>query len=253
MTVLGVPVTSAWIGMPILGAIAGSFSGALQTRWARGATIWRGRSSCDGCGRQLAARDLVPLCSWLLLRGRCRTCGARIDPVQPLAELGCALLGLASAVALDGATMWWSAIFGWLLLTLAMLDARHFWLPDRLTAPLAFGGLALSLVGIGPPLLDAVTAAVTGFLALTVLAEIYRRWRGWVGLGGGDAKLVGALGLWLGPSGLPEVLLTAALAGLVVALVARAAGRQVDSQTRLPFGTLLALAAWPIWVWQMCG
>ena len=86
----------------VAGAIIGSFLATLILRWPQGRGVARGRSACDGCGRVLGARDLVPLFSALVQRGRCRTCGARIDPLHGRVEAGCALIGaLAVGVPID--------------------------------------------------------------------------------------------------------------------------------------------------------
>ncbi|PHP17757.1 prepilin peptidase, partial [Sphingobium sp. IP1] len=127
----------------VAGAIAGSFLATLILRWPQGRGVMRGRSACDGCGRVLGPIDLVPMLSALVQRGRCRTCGAAIDPLHGRVEAGCAIIGaLALGFVPDLGGIGW-ALLGWLLLTLALLDWRHFWLPDALTLPLAFFGFTL--------------------------------------------------------------------------------------------------------------
>ncbi|MDE0947668.1 MAG: prepilin peptidase, partial [Sphingobium sp.] len=117
----------------LAGAILGSFLATLILRWPQGRSVMRGRSACDGCGRTLGAQDLIPLFSAMIQRGRCRSCGAAIDPLHGRVEAGCAVIGaLALGAMPDLGGIGW-AVFGWLLLTLAVLDWRHFWLPDALT------------------------------------------------------------------------------------------------------------------------
>ena len=234
----------------LAGIVIGSFSGALQTRWPAGRSILAGRSTCDSCGVRLGLPDLVPLASWLVLRGRCRHCQAPIDPVQPLAEMACGLVGLAAPVLLQGTAAWIGASLGWLLVTIAMIDARHLWLPNALTAWLAVAGAVASRAGFGPSPAMALAGLLAGYGGLALLAAAYRRLRGIEGLGGGDPKLLGAIGLWVGPAALPDVALAAALAGLAGWLVMRLLGRTATLADRLPLGTLLALAGWPIWIWQ---
>lgn len=207
-----------------------------------------GRSACDGCGRPLSAIELVPLAGWIVLRGRCRSCSARIDRLHPLVELLSAAIGaLCLLLAPDerGAAL---ALCGWLLLLAAALDARHYWLPHLLSlltglAGLALGGLAMSAVGIDRALVDRAIGAVAGFFGLWLLATAYRMIRKREGLGGGDAPFLAAIGLWTGWQILPLVLLFAAIAGLGIAAarLARAKADNIGGQ-RLPFGTLLALA-----------
>ena len=235
-----------------LGLIAGSFLGALVMRWPRGESIVRGRSKCDGCGRTLGMRDLIPLISFMLARGTCRACGARIDPAHAWMELGAALIGgiLLWLLPLPAAALFMVA--GWILLALAVLDARHFWLPDALTLPLAAIGLTLGDWVLPAPLMDRVIGAALGYGGLFLIAIGYRWLRGHDGLGLGDAKLLGAIGAWLGWALLPLVLLLASLGGLVWALALKPLGRPVGSATRFPFGTLLCLAvvpaAWFGWI-----
>ena len=229
----------------LLGAIFGSFIAVIVLRWPQGRSAMQGRSACDGCGAPLRAIRLVPLLSYAAQRGRAACCGARIDRVHPVAELLGAFIGAVSAaVAPDLAHAVAGAVFGWLLLTLALLDLRHFWLPDRLTLVLALAGLAAAVIGIEPGLIDRMIGGAAGFMSLALVRWIYRRLRGREGLGGGDPKLFGAIGSWLGWHALPMVLLGAALVGLAAAMVLAIMGRRVGAMTRLPFGPMLAVAAW---------
>lgn len=241
---------------PALGAgaglIAGSFLATLVVRWPAGARL-DGRSMCDGCYVPLGVRDLVPLLSFAVSKGRCRTCGDAIDPVHPIVELYCAAVGaLALAVAPDAAGVT-AMLIGWLLVALAALDIRDFWLPDVLTAAVGMVA-ALSCWVVDPPTtIDRVIGVAVGFGSLWLIAALYRRFRGRDGLGGGDPKLFGAIGLWLGWQPLPFVLLGASGIGLVAALVMTARGRAVTGTTRLPFGAALAVAAFAIWVISRAG
>nr|WP_245405642.1 A24 family peptidase [Sphingobium sp. Sx8-8] len=231
----------------VAGAIAGSFLATLIWRWPQGRGVVRGRSACDGCGRLLGARDLVPLLSALVQRGKCRTCGAAIDPLHGRVEAGCATIGaLAFGFAPDLGGLGW-ALLGWLLLTLAVLDRRHFWLPDALTLPLAFLGFTVGFWVTDMAMADRVIGAVAGYGALLVVAVGYRSLRGREGLGLGDAKLLGALGAWFGWQALPFILLLAASLGLMAVLAAMTLGRPVGGATRVPLGTFLCLAAVPGW------
>lgn len=230
------------------GLIAGSFLSTVAIRLGQGVSIARGRSRCDGCGVVISAPGLVPLASFVVQRGRCRSCGAAIDRRHPLLELACALIGALALAVHPGVAGAAGAVFGWLLATLALIDIDHFWLPDRLVAPLGLAGLGAGLLGLAPPIADRLIGAAGGFGLLAAVGWAYRRWRGRDGLGGGDAKLFAAIGAWLGWHALPATLLLAALAGLGWCLVMIAAGRTVSAGDRLPFGALLALAAWPLWL-----
>ncbi len=243
------PEALAWpVALGVAGLIAGSFLATLVIRWPGGRSVVRGRSACDACGKPLRWWELVPLLSALASRGRCRGCGARIDPRHALVEAACGLVGAVAGWVAPGVAGAGGAVFGWLLVALAALDVAELWLPDALTAPLALAGVAMGLLGAEPPLVDRLVGGVAGYGVLALVAVGYRRWRGREGLGAGDPKLMGAIGLWLGWRVLPFVLLLASAAGLAAVLAARLAGRQVASDTPVPFGALLAAAAYPLWL-----
>jgi leader peptidase (prepilin peptidase)/N-methyltransferase len=222
----------------IAGAIIGSFIATLCVRWGRGEQAIAGRSRCDNCNRQLSATELVPIVSWAFTRGRCRSCGAAIPGLHLGIELGAAALAALSIALQPNVHGVALGVFWLLLLAPAVLDARHQWLPDPLTAVLAVVGIAIGGVATGSPFPERLIGGVSGFLALWFIAYSYRRSRGREGLGAGDPKLLGAIGLWTGWFALPAILLIAALEGLAVAV---AQGR--SRLDRMPFGTLLAAAA----------
>ncbi len=238
------------LGLGLLGAIIGSFVAALVIRWSDDRSVTRGRSACDSCGTTLRAIELVPLLSALVQRGRCRTCGAAISPVHWRIELAALAIGAVAGWVGAGPVGLAGAVFGWLLLALGALDLLAFWLPDRLTGALAAAGLATGF-WFDPPLADRAIGGAVGFGALWLIAAAYRRLRGRDGMGGGDPKLFGAIGLWLGWQMLPAVLLIASMVGLGVVLAAHLRGRAVAADTALPFGTLLAIAAYPAWLFMI--
>ncbi len=230
------------------GSIAGSFIATLVLRWPAGRSIAVGRSCCDDCLRPLAAVDLVPILSHLILRGRCRRCRAAIDPTHLAIEAAAAAIGVVSLLAAPGPAGVAGALFGWTLLALAVLDGKHFWLPDTLTLPLLLLGLALGRLGFDPPVTDRLIGAGSGFVVLVAVAATYERVRGRQGLGGGDAKLFAALGAWLGWAALPDVLLLASLAGLSIVALRLAWRQPVSGSDRLPLGALMAGAGWLWWL-----
>jgi leader peptidase (prepilin peptidase)/N-methyltransferase len=246
---------SAIVPLPLLagagfiaGAIVGSFLATILVRWPQGRSVVAGRSQCDGCGAPLRTAELVPILSFLLSRGRCRRCGVRIDHRHVLLEAAAGLIGLVALLAhplpLAAATL----VFGLMLLILAALDAEHHWLPDALTLPLVPLGLAAAWLGWGPPLLDRAIGAAAGGALLWGLGWLYARLRGREGIGGGDPKLLAGIGAWVGVLNLPLVLLGAGLFGLLAVALMQLRGAKVGAATRLPLGTLMALATWPIWL-----
>jgi len=232
----------------LLGLIVGSFLATVAIRWPQGRSVATGRSRCDTCRRPLGVRELVPLLSFVVQQGRCRTCGARIDWRHPAIELAAAIVGVAAFVVVPGLFGLVGAVFGWALLLLAILDVEHHWLPDRLTFPLILAGLLASLTPLPPPAADRLIGAAAGFTMLWLIATGYRLVRGREGMGGGDPKLMAAIGAWIGWALLPTVLLLASLVGLGAVLTARLRGRTVLATTRLPLGALLAVAAYPAWL-----
>ena len=141
-----------------------------------------------------------------------------------------------------------TALLGWQLLLIAVIDAEHFCLPDQLTLPLlATGGLAAVLLDHTAPL-DALIGAAAGFGSLWVLAFVYRRLRGREGLGDGDPFLLAAGGAWVGWMGLPSVLLWASAAGLSLVGARLLVGNKVTAADRLPFGPCLAAGIWLTWM-----
>jgi leader peptidase (prepilin peptidase)/N-methyltransferase len=231
-----------------LGLIAGSFVAAASLRWPQGRAVVRGRSACDSCAAPLGPFELIPLLSWAVQRGRCRRCRARVDPRHPAIELAAAMLGAVALAAHPGPLGLVTALLGWWLLLIAILDLEHQWLPDRLTLPLIPLGLLAAWAGFGPPLPERALGAAAGWAALFLIAWLYRRLRGREGMGGGDPRMLGAIGAWVGVWQLPAILLGAGLLGLAAVVAMRLRGEAVTATSRLPLGTLMALAAWPVWL-----
>ena len=228
----------------VLGATVGSYLATIVWRWPRGESANAGRSRCEGCGRVLPWYDLVPIVGYFVTRARCRVCGYRVPIDHLLFEIACAAIG----AAFFAAGSWWLAPLGWLLVALAVFDARYLRLPDPLVA--AFAVIAL----IAPPFeplgyVERMIGGAIGFLAFWAIALTYRRLRRREGLGFGDVKLFGAIGLWVGPWALPSLLLAACLIGFAD-LAMRAARGGAWRDARLPLGTYLALATIGFAAWH---
>ncbi len=209
------------------------------------------RSHCPHCQTPLRWRDLVPVLSFLCLRGRCAHCDTPISARYPLVELAVGLLwGLCAwrwGVSLTALA--WAGFFT-TLLALALIDADTLLLPDALTLPLMWAGLIAANLGwIGLPLADAVWGAVAGYLSLWVVYQVFLRLTGKHGLGGGDFKLLAALGAWLGWQVLPWLVLGASVMGLVLAAVFMLRGRYQKDQ-HIPLGPSLSLAGAVLAIWQ---
>jgi leader peptidase (prepilin peptidase)/N-methyltransferase len=235
----------AW-GLPVLAApFIGSLLGVLIRRIPRGEPVAFARSTCASCNSRLGARDLIPIVSYILLRGRCRICGTRIGLFHPAVEL--AALGIAVWAVLAGATgaqLWANCILGWFLLALAWIDAEHLRLPDVLTLPLILIGLTATFLLEPDHLAAAASGTIVGYLAFHAIAFGYRSLRGHEGLGAGDAKLMAAVGAWVGIAALPVTVLIAASVGLLYAAFRYVSGATMTRLTELPFGPWLALGLW---------
>ncbi len=200
------------------------------------------RSACPGCSRPIRALENVPLVSWLVLRGRCAGCGARIPARYPMVELlgAVALLG---ALFRFGASWQGLAAAGllWALLALTFIDFDTQLLPDNLTLPLLWAGLIVNLWGLFAPLASAVIGAVAGYVSLWTVYWIFKLVRNKEGMGYGDFKLLAALGAWLGWQMLPLIVLLSSAVGAVIGIgLILLRGR--DHNVPLAFGPYLAIA-----------
>jgi leader peptidase (prepilin peptidase)/N-methyltransferase len=214
-------------------------------------TLSTPRSACPLCKAPIKAWQNIPVVSWLVLRGRCASCGAKISLRYPLVELATGLLsawvawhfgfGIAAACGL-GVT--------WALIALTGIDVDHQLLPDGITLPLMWAGL-LAAVIVGPisgtqipvSARDAIIGAAAGYVSLWLVFHAFRLVTGKEGMGFGDFKLFAALGAWLGWKLLPLVILLSAATGAVLGILMIVL-RGRDRSAPMPFGPYLAAAGW---------
>ena len=199
------------------------------------------RSACPHCGHVLRPWENIPVVSFLLLRGRCAKCHARVSARYPLTELATALLAALSLYAFGPD---WIALVAFglcaMLLAMSLIDFDTRYLPDSLTLPLLWAGLIVNLGDTGfAPLSEAVIGAIAGYLFLWCVYWLFRLVRGVEGMGYGDFKLLAALGSWLGWEALPQIVLVSAIAGAIFGLVATGIGK-MRFEEPLPFGPFLA-------------
>lgn len=207
------------------------------------------RSHCPQCGRQLSAWENIPLLSFLVLRGRCRSCHTQISWQYPLVEL---LTGVAMAVCVWRFGISWQALaaigYSAALIALTGIDLRTSLLPDQLTYPLLWLGLLLSVFGVFVAPVPAILGALVGYLSLWSVYWLFKLATGKEGMGHGDFKLLAALGAWCGWQGiLPIILMSAVLGALIGSLWLALRGR--DRATPIPFGPYLAIAGWVELLW----
>lgn len=195
------------------------------------------RSHCVHCQKTISWYDNIPILSYVLLMGRCRHCQHKISKSYPITELGCAILSALVMVRFDlNEQGLLSLLFVWFLLVLSMIDLRHQLLPDRLVLPFGMIGLVANAFFIFTTPAQAILGAVSGFILLWLLNAIYRLIAHRDGMGLGDAKLLAALGAWLGLTHLPLVLFLAAVFGVLAGIFYRLHGRQ-----EFAFGPYLAM------------
>jgi leader peptidase (prepilin peptidase) / N-methyltransferase len=220
----------------LLGAVIGSFLNVVVHRVPLGESLVSPGSHCPGCGAPVKPYDNVPVVSWLVLRGRCRNCGMRISPRYPLVELATAI-AFAAVVAVRGFDndLVLELPFVALLIALAAIDFDHRLLPNKIVYPMAAYGLIATLLVDQEDLVENLIAGSGAFIFLLVAVIAYPR-----GMGMGDVKLAGAMGLYLGLSVIPALLvafLSGSLVGIVIIAREGAAGRK----KAVPFGVFLAL------------
>ena len=228
----------------VLGLAFGSLMTVAIHRVPAGESLVRPRSRCPDCGAPIRIADNIPVISWLMLRGRCRACGDRISPVYPLTELASG--GLFVAVALAYEDPWRAVLlapFAGLMVAISVIDIRHRRIPNRLVYPAFVIAAAVIIVGgLAGGGLDALDAGIGLFAygaGLMIIALISPK-----GMGMGDVKLAGLIGLVLGSIGLDLVAVAAGMgillggAGAIVALLT-GAGRK----SAIPFGPFLAAGA----------
>ena len=224
----------------LLGAVIGSFLNVCILRWPADESVVRPPSRCPRCGTGLRPWDNIPIISWLLLRARCRSCGEPISAMYPLVELATALIwaGMAwhhgpSLDALSG------AVFGTILLGIAMTDARTYIIPDEFSLGGLVIGLLFSVAGGLPSLGTAVLGAAVGFAVLWLVGVggtwIFRK----DAMGGGDIKMMAMVGAFLGWQGVLLTIFLGALLGTVIFVPITL----VKRDKLVPFGIFLALGA----------
>lgn len=207
------------------------------------------RSRCPHCGHTVTARDNIPVISYLLLRGRCRACGAHISLRYPLVEILTAILTVVTALHFG---FGWPALFAivltWSLIALSFIDFDKQLLPDSITLPFLWLGLLLSLFGIYTDSQASIIGAAAGYLSLWSIYHLFRLLTGKEGMGYGDFKLFALFGAWLGWQSLPLIILLSSAVGAVIG-ISLIMFRGRDRSIPIPFGPYLAIAGWIALLW----
>ncbi|MGI9343495.1 MAG: prepilin peptidase [Gammaproteobacteria bacterium] len=211
------------------------------------------RSACPSCGTQITALQNVPVLSWLILGGKCAACRVRIPARYPVIEGVTGILSAAVAwqfgFTLDCAG---ALLLTWALIALTVIDFDTMLLPDSITLPLLWVGLAVSLINPDSAIFaaprDAIVGAIAGYLSLWTVYQGFKLATGKEGMGYGDFKLLAALGAWLGWQMLLPIIILSAAIGLIAA-VGMMVFRSHDRQVPIPFGPYLSTAGFVAMMW----
>ena len=233
----------------IIAPFIGSFLSVLVLRLPKGEGVVVTRSHCSKCGHNLGVAELIPIVSWLVQAGKCRSCGSAVSPLYLGMEVAAIIVAVWAVLTVDADARWITVALGWALLALAVMDAREFFLADELTLPLVPLGLAVCWLLSPEQLYLHVAGAVLGLASMIALAWVYKTVRGRDGLGLGDAKLFAAAGAWTGLEGLGTVLLYGVLVNLVMLAISRSADGDLGAATPVPLGTGLAAGIWLTWLY----
>jgi leader peptidase (prepilin peptidase)/N-methyltransferase len=233
------PLTATASFAFLFGMVGGSFMGVVAHRVPRRLSIVGPRSRCDRCGTTIAAYDNIPVLSWLLLRGRCRSCGESIPARYPLAELALGALFAATALAFqdDPAQMAMGLVLVSVLVAVTLTDLERHVIPNPIMAFAAVAGLGIAAAtdpGLLPERLISAGAA-GGFLLVAAVAYP-------AGMGMGDVKLAAVMGLYLGSAVAPAILI-ALIAGAVVGVSMIVRDGASARKRGIPFGPFLAAGA----------
>jgi leader peptidase (prepilin peptidase)/N-methyltransferase len=230
------------VAFTLAGLMIGSFLNVCIYRLPKRESIAWPASHCTACNRPLAWFENIPVVSWLVLRGRCRTCGVRISAVYPLVELTTGVVFAGAAIIYGLSPLLFVRLaFACALIVLFVIDLQHQILPNAITLPGIAAGFVAS-VFLPPGWLSSLIGILAGGGILFAIAEAYYRLRGIEGLGMGDVKMLAMIGAVLGWKLMLLTLVLASFAGSVVGVGLMATGRG-GMQAALPFGTFLALGA----------
>jgi len=207
------------------------------------------RSRCPNCDHQITALENVPMLSYIALRGRCSDCGWRIPLRYPVIEF---LTGLLSVLVVwrFGFTIGAAGalLLTWALIALSAIDFDTQYLPDSITLPFLWLGLAFNVAGTYTTTQASVIGAIAGYLALWSVYHLFRLVTGKEGMGYGDFKLLALFGAWLGWTAVPLIVLLSSFVGAVIG-IALIGLRGHDKNIPIPFGPYLAIAGWIALMW----
>ncbi len=264
---ISMPYTLDVIGLGLIGAVIGSFLNVVIHRvpvmierdsldiQEGGETAGERYdlalppSACPHCGHRLRPWENIPVLSYLMLRGRCSACTAPIGWRYPVVEVAATATGplLVAHFGLTEQALAATA-FVWFAIAIAAIDLRHMLIPDMLSLPLLWLGLLVSTQSLFIAPATAIIGAAAGYLAFFIISRVGARCSGRVIMGAGDAKLLGAIGAWIGWSHLPQAAVIASVLGSVAGLALIFLGKQNRSHP-IPFGPFLLIGGIAALLW----
>lgn len=255
----------------ILGAMVGSFLNVvihrlpimMEKQWAQQCAelnnqqiedieaynLAKPASTCPHCGHKIRAIENIPVISYLVLKGKCAGCEAKISPRYPIVESVTA--ALSAFIAWHFGVSWEvvaALVLTWSLIPLTVIDIDHQLLPDAITLPFLWIGLTAGLFGVFTDLESAVIGALAGYLSLWSIYWAFKLLTGKEGMGYGDFKLLAMLGAWMGWQMLPVIILLSSVVGATIG-IALILFRGRDHNIPIPFGPYLAIAGWIALIW----
>lgn len=233
-----------FIIVALIGLIIGSFLNVVIYRLPRALNVALPASHCPHCKTPLRYWQNIPILSFFILKRRCHACKTPISWRYVFIEVLSVALSVLALLQFGWQLLLIPVLlFTYALIALTFIDIDEQILPDNITLPLLWLGLALNSFGLFTSPLEAIWGAIIGFSALWLIDALYYLVRKRHGIGAGDFKLLAALGAWLGTSALAPVIMMASLLGLLVAVILILLKR-LNYDAPIPFGPFLALAAW---------
>lgn len=206
-------------------------------------------SSCPACQHKITALENIPVISYLFLKGRCKSCNVKISPQYPLIEI---LTGLTTAYitwhfGFSPQTLF-AVLLTWALICLSVIDLEHSLLPDDITLPFMWLGLACNIFGVFTDITSSLIGAMLGYSILWLIFMGFKVITGKEGMGYGDFKLLALLGAWLGWQSLPLIILLSSIAASLIGII-MILFRGRDKSVAFPYGPYLAIAGWITLLW----
>jgi len=206
-------------------------------------------SSCPACQHKITALENIPVISYLFLKGRCKSCNVKISPQYPLIEI---LTGLTTAYitwhfGFSPQTLF-AVLLTWALICLSVIDLEHSLLPDDITLPFMWLGLACNIFGVFTDITSSLIGAMLGYSILWLIFMGFKVITGKEGMGYGDFKLLALLGAWLGWQSLPLIILLSSIAATLIGII-MILFRGRDKSVAFPYGPYLAIAGLITLLW----